>query len=69
MPVLTALTAQALFREMDADGSDALDKGEVQKLCKRMGHKLSKKGLKQARARSLLHRIDRPNFPEFRKFC
>jgi hypothetical protein len=57
--------AEQLFREMDADGSGLLDKGEVQRLCKKMGHKLSKKGLKMAMAEMDANGSGEVDFEEF----
>ena len=41
-------TAREMFDEFDEDGSGALDEKEIQKLCKKMGLKLNKKGLQLA---------------------
>ena len=43
-------TARSMFDEFDKDDSGELDGKEVQKLCKKMGVKLSKKGLAAAMA-------------------
>jgi hypothetical protein len=37
--------ARSMFKEMDEDGSGTLDMGEVDKLCKLLGKKLSRPGL------------------------